>query len=209
MTYHSLESTLYTALQDEEVVDLAHHGDGNATEALVARYRPLVECKARSYFVLGAEPADVVQEGMIGLCKAIRDFDEHRLARFRPFAELCVTRQIISAVKAATRNKHLPLNASLSLNQPRTDESGDGTYIDAVADDASVNPEQLMCGQRVPADFFAQAQGRLSGLELQVLYCYLDGKTYQEISSELHCQTKAIDNALQRAKRKVSSLLES
>ena len=209
MFINGLESTLYNALQDEEVVDLAHHGDGGATEALVARYRPLVESKAKSYFVLGAEREDVVQEGMIGLCKAIRDFDEDRLSRFRPFAELCVTRQIISAVKAATRNKHVPLNASFSLNQSRGEDGSDGAYIDLIADDDSVNPEKIICERRVPADFYEQAQSRLSALELDVLTCYINGKSYQEMSSELHCQTKAIDNALQRVKRKVSGLLEA
>lgn len=199
----------YSGLLDEDVVHLSHLGDADATEVLVDRYRPMVESKARTYFVQGADRDDVVQEGMIGLCKAIRDFREERSNRFRAFAELCVTRQIISAVKAATRHKHVPLNGSLSLNQTLGDDQADCTYMDVISASDATNPEAIMCGGVVPRDFMEVAERKLSSLEMSVLRCYLDGKSYQEISSSLHCHTKSIDNALQRVKRKMQFMLTS
>jgi RNA polymerase sporulation-specific sigma factor len=117
----------FQRMQDEDVVRLAKRGDGRATEHVIGRYRNLVESKARAYFLIGADHEDVIQEGMIGLCKAIRDFRSDRLSKFRPFAELCVTRQIITAVKTATRQKHGPLNAYVSLNRPVSPEDNDGS----------------------------------------------------------------------------------
>lgn len=195
-------------MQDEDVVVLAKCGSLAATEFLISRYRPLVENKAKAYFVMGADHDDVVQEGMIGLYKAIRDFRSDRLSKFRPFAELCVTRQIITAVKTATRQKHVPLNAYVSLNRSMTNESSDGSLLDVLPDEAVLNPESSMLGNKLPEDLPEMAKHVLSALEGCVLKCYLDGMSYREMSLELQCHTKSIDNALQRVKRKIGVLLK-
>src|SRR4026209_2001105 len=132
----------FNTMQDEEVVHLAKGGNPGATEFLIMRYRSLVENKAKAYFVMGADHDDVIQEGMIGLYKAIRDFKEDRLSKFRPFAELCVTRQIITAVKTATRQKHVPLNGYVSLNRALSGESTDASLLDVLPDQVNGNPEQ-------------------------------------------------------------------
>jgi RNA polymerase sporulation-specific sigma factor len=195
-------------MPDEEVVTFAQEGTSEAAESLIDRYRTLVESKARTYFLVGAEHDDVVQEGMIGLCKAIRDFREDRLNKFRPFAELCVTRQIITAVKTATRHKHVPLNASVSLNQTLNHEAADCALIDMVPDNsptADQDPED----QSLPENFGEMIDTNLSDLEKSVLNRYLDGQSYREMSDELHCHTKSIDNALQRVKKKIGVLLQN
>lgn len=194
-------------MPDEEVVGLARGGESDATEFLMARYRGLVESKAKAYFVVGADHDDVVQEGMIGLFKAIRDFRDDRTHRFRPFAELCVTRQIITAVKTATRHKHTPLNGSISLNQTIHDDSADGALIDLLPDRSNDDPGLPVMAEPIPSNIGEFVNGSLSHLEKDVLLSYLDGKSYREMSEELHCRTKSIDNALQRVKRKIGSLL--
>jgi RNA polymerase sporulation-specific sigma factor len=195
-------------MQDEEVVHLAKCGHLGATEFLITRYRPLVETKAKAYFVMGADREDVIQEGMIGLYKAIRDFRTDRLNKFRPFAELCVTRQIITAVKTATRQKHVPLNGYVSLNRSLTAETTDGSLLDVLPDEAGENPESSVMEQRLPQNLHEVVRHVLSDLERCVLRCYLDGMSYREMSRELNCHTKSIDNALQRVKRKIGQLLK-
>lgn len=195
-------------MPDEEVVGLAHQGDGRATECLMSRYRSLVESKARTYFVIGADHDDVIQEGMIGLYKAIRDFRDDRLSKFRPFAELCVTRQIITAVKTATRQKHVPLNAYVSLDRNACDGVGDQSLIDILADRSSAASESVLFAPKLPRNLQEMAQYALSDLEQSVLRYYLDGLSYREMSSLLHCHTKSIDNALQRVKRKIGQFLK-
>lgn len=194
-------------MQDEDVVVLAKRGSLAATEFLITRYRPLVENKAKAYFVIGADHDDVVQEGMIGLYKAIRDFRSDRLSKFRPFAELCVTRQIITAVKTATRQKHVPLNAYVSLNRSLSTEMADGSLLDVLPDQGVESAEQNMLANKLPEDLPEVAKHVLSALESCVLNCYLDGMSYREMSAELKCHTKSIDNALQRVKRKIGVLL--
>lgn len=194
-------------MQDEDVVVLAKRGSLAATEFLITRYRPLVENKAKAYFVIGADHDDVVQEGMIGLYKAIRDFRSDRLSKFRPFAELCVTRQIITAVKTATRQKHVPLNAYVSLNRSLGAEMADGSLLDVLPDQGVESAEQNMLANKLPEDLPEVAKHVLSALESCVLNCYLDGMSYREMSAELNCHTKSIDNALQRVKRKIGVLL--
>lgn len=174
----------------------------------MGRYRGLVESKARAYFVLGADHDDVVQEGMIGLFKAIRDFREDRLNRFRPFAELCVTRQIITAVKTATRHKHGPLNASVSLNQRLSgDEAHEQTLLDVLPDRGALAAVDERLFAKPLAGDLQEIEEALSELEKNVLAQYLEGRTYSEMSATLHCHTKSIDNALQRAKRKIGQLM--
>lgn len=197
----------FECMQDEEVVTFARKGDDKAAEFLVGRYRPLVESKARAYFVVGADHDDVVQEGMIGLVKAIRDFRTDRLTRFRQFAELCVTRQIISAVKTATRLKHVPLNRYVSLNQGPSGEAGESPMIDAIADSSAIEPGPHGYAPRRKESLNELASGCLSDLERAVLRCYLEGQSYKEMSDQIGCHTKSIDNALQRVKRKIGHLL--
>jgi len=194
-------------MQDEEVVVYAKRGSKRATEHLIAKYRSLVEGKAKSYFLVGADHEDVVQEGMIGLYKAIRDFRNDKLSRFKAFAELCVTRQIITAVKTATRQKHTPLNSYVSLHKPVFDDESDGILMDVIPDGRATDPEKLILNRQVTDYLDNEAQYDLSFLESEVLKSYLQGKSYREMASELNCRTKSIDNALQRAKRKIGEKL--
>jgi RNA polymerase sporulation-specific sigma factor len=200
-------STSFGLMLDEEVVQLAKHGHSAATEFLISRYRPLVETKAKAYFVIGADREDVIQEGMIGLYKAIRDFRDDRLSKFRPFAELCVTRQIITAVKTATRQKHVPLNGYISLYCERGEDLSDGSLLDVIP---LVKPDSQVAAQAdqaFPSQIPDSVHESLSDLEKGVLKCYLNGLSYREMSRELACHTKSIDNALQRVKRKIGVLL--
>ncbi len=195
-------------MQEEEVVDLAKGGHDGATEFLITRFRPLVENKAKAYFMVGADREDVIQEGMIGLCKAIRDFRSDRINRFRPFAELCVTRQIITAVKTATRQKHVPLNGYVSLNRPFESESCDSALIDVLPNQSDGMPKRGVLGSGIVDDIEETVANALSDLEKKVLICYLDGLSYREMSISLDCPPKSIDNALQRVKRKIGVLLK-
>lgn len=197
----------YLSLSDEEVVLMAQQGDGQALSYLLNKYKNFVRSKARSYFLIGADHEDIVQEGMFGLSKAIRDFQMDRLASFRSFAELCVKRQIITAIKAATRQKHVPLNSYVSLNKPLYDEESDRTLLDVI-EGRVTNPEDLFISQEDLSRIQKQIVEILSDLERQVLDAFIDGKSYQEIAEQLGRHVKSIDNALQRVKRKLYKFLE-
>ena len=198
----------YQDMPDEEVVALGRDGDTVAVEYLLNKYKNFVRSKARSYFLIGADHEDIVQEGMIGLYKAIRDFRPEKLSSFRAFAELCITRQIITAIKTATRQKHIPLNSYVSLNKPLYDEESDRTLLDVCAEGHSANPEELLISQEDLRGIHQKIDEVLSGLEQEVLAAYLDGKSYQEIADMLGRHVKSIDNALQRVKRKLEKYLE-
>lgn len=198
--------SVFECMQDEEVVVMAKGGRSDATEFLLSRYRPLVENKARTYFLIGADHEDVVQEGLIGLIKAIRDFRTDKPSKFRPFAELCVTRQIITAVKTATRMKHLPLNDSISLASSVSPDARDTVLEDVVPDSRGPDPEGALLEEGSWARRCEQLCGCLSDFERNVLRGYVAGLSYREIADRLRCHTKAVDNALQRIKKKVSSL---
>lgn len=195
-------------MTDEQVVRLAQQADGTALEYLLNKYKNFVRSKARSYFLIGADHEDIVQEGMIGLYKAIRDFREEKLASFRAFAELCITRQIITAIKTATRQKHIPLNSYVSLNKPIYDEESDRTLLDVITEGWEANPEEVLINREDVSLIEGRIGKTLSGLEKQVLERYLEGKSYQEISVEMHRHVKSIDNALQRVKRKLQKMLQ-
>jgi len=198
--------TILSPKNDEDLVRLARQGNQMAAEVLLSRYRPLVESKARAYFLLGAEHDDVVQEGMIGLFKAIRDYRCDRLALFRGFADLCVTRHILSAVKTASRAKHLPLNYYISFHQSASpDMDREMTLLDSLADPGARDPLVSALGLTGAAARVAAARALLSTLEERVLDGYLEGKSYREMSTEMSCVPKTIDNALQRVKRKIES----
>ena len=198
----------YSSMSDEDSVALCRNGDNVAEEYLLNKYKNFVRSKARSYFLIGADHEDIVQEGMIGLYKAIRDFRPDKLSSFRAFAELCITRQIITAIKTATRQKHIPLNSYVSLNKPLYDEESDRTLLDVIIEGRATNPEELIIGQEDLSSINHKIDEVLSGLEQEVLRAYLDGKSYQEIADNLGRHVKSIDNALQRVKRKLEKYLE-
>jgi RNA polymerase sporulation-specific sigma factor len=195
------------AFTDEQLLSLARGGDQSAVEQLLVRYRGLVEGKARSYFLSGADHEDVVQEGMIGLYKAIRDYRSERLVRFRVFAELCITRQIISAVKSATRQKHLPLNQYVPLSRPVGDD--DSLLADVLTDGRASEPETAVLNRRLSDYLERFGPTELSALEIEVIRQRLEGKTYQQMAAELKCRPKCVDNALQRAKKKIWSRIST
>lgn len=191
---------------DEELVRLTWTGDAEALSILLNRYRGFVRLKARSYFLAGADREDVIQEGMVGLYKAIRDFDDSRQTSFRGFAELCVVRQIITAVKTATRHKHAPLNSYVSLHAPVGDEPGGDAELADVFDGGEDPAEQVVHISELASmrQWFGQI---LSDLEAEVLQRYLEGESYAEIADGLQRHVKSIDNAIQRIKRKLEAYL--
>ena len=203
-------SNEFENLTDEDVILRIKSDEGRAAlDYLINKYRNFVRAKARSYFLIGADREDIIQEGMIGLYKAIRDFRNDKLSSFRAFAELCVTRQIITAIKTATRQKHIPLNSYVSLNKPIYDEDSERTLLDVLSGACIADPEELVISREEFIDIEAKMEEILSDLEWRVLMSYLDGKSYQEIASDLHRRVKSIDNALQRVKRKLEKYMAS
>lgn len=193
---------------DEEIAIEAKTGNVIAQEYLINKYESFVKTKAKSYFLIGADREDIYQEGMIGLYKAIRDFNPDKLSTFKAFAELCVTRQIITAIKTATRQKHIPLNTYISLNKPIYEEESERTLLDVLAGLKITDPEELVISQEEKIRIEDEIEKVLSKLELKVLNSYLDGKSYQEIACDLDRHAKSIDNALQRVKRKLEKCLD-
>jgi RNA polymerase sporulation-specific sigma factor len=196
--------TPLTSREDDELAVLAQGGDRQAQQVLIERYRRFARAKGRGYFLVGGDGEDIEQEALIGLYKAIRDYQVDRLASFRAFAELCITRQIITAIKTATRQKHQPLNQYVSISGVRGGEDAGERSVEDLLDDHKVaDPaDQVVSGERM--DAMRSAMNRmLSGLEVDVLRLYVSGKTYQEIGEELGRHVKSIDNALQRIKRKI------
>lgn len=199
----------FTLFSDEDIVQMAGLGNLVAQEYLINKYKNFVRAKARSYFLIGADKEDIIQEGMIGLYKAIRDFRPDKLSSFRAFAELCITRQIITAIKTATRQKHIPLNSYVSLNKPIYDEDSDRTLLDVISGTRITDPEELIISREEFDDIETKMGEILSSLEWKVLMYYLEGKSYQEIAGDLDRHVKSIDNALQRVKRKLERYLEN
>jgi len=202
------EYSRFQLMLDEEIVEDAKKGDAEALEYLIYKYKNFVKAKARSYFLIGADHEDIVQEGMIGLYKAIRDYRQDKLSSFRAFAELCITRQIITAIKTATRQKHIPLNSYISLNKPVYDEESDRTLMDVISEAKVSDPEELIISREEFMNIESKINELLSDLEQEVLISYLQGKSYQEIAVDLDRHVKSIDNALQRVKRKLERYLE-
>ena len=198
----------YNLAVDEEIIRDAKSGDELALEFLINKYKSFVRAKARTYFLIGADREDIIQEGMIGLYKAIRDFRGDKLSSFRAFAELCITRQIITAIKTATRQKHIPLNSYISLNKPIFDEESDRTLLDIISEECNSDPEEMMINREELAGIESKMREILSSLEWKVLSKFLQGRSYQEIAVELDRHVKSIDNALQRVKRKLEKYLE-
>ena len=193
----------YKDLQDEDVVSLAKKGDRRAVEYLLVKYKRLVSLRARSYFLKGASREDIVQEGMIGLYKAILNFRPENLVSFHAFAEMCLTRRMLTAIKAATRQKHMFLNSYVSLDKPVYDDDMGRTLLDVFPVEGSVSPEELVIRQEeleAVRDLMGQV---LTDFEGEVLMAFLDEKSYLEIAETLQCNAKAVDNALQRVKKKL------
>lgn len=201
---HATQKGSSNGLTDEKLVALASTGNTDALDELISRYKNLVRARSRSYFLVGADSDDIIQEGMIGLFKAIRDFNSAKQTVFSAFAELCITRQIMTAIKTATRNKHLPLNTYISLNRPLYEEDPERSLIDIVSEESSFDPEELVLLKERMATIEELIKTELSPFEQNVLSFYLDGCSYQEISVKLETHVKSVDNALQRIKRKLA-----
>src|SRR5688500_17654978 len=199
-----------TEFDDEYLVALAKRGQADAYERIVRRYRGFVRLKASAYFMLGGESDDLIQEGLLGLFKAVRDFRTDRESSFRNFAELCITRQIITAVKTASRNKHSPLNQYVSFGQTTAAAGDSETTLEEILPGAPINdPANQVIATEELSSLVACLASVLSDLESRVLSLYLDGYSYEVIGERLECDTKTVDNALQRVKRKVGTHLAS
>lgn len=194
-------------LEDEEIIHRIRNGCKWGMEHLIEKYKPVVRAKSRSYFLVGADREDIVQEGMIGLFKAIRDYREDKSIPFRTFAEMCITRQIITAIKTATRQKHIPLNSYISLNKRLFDEDSDKMLIEMLQEVSVLDPEELFISKEDYSVIESKMLELLSPFEKQVLTMYLSGIAYQEIARQLNKPVKSIDNALQRLKKKIEKSL--
>ena len=206
--YTGPKSNSEVELDDHYLVALAKRGSADAYDKLVRRYRGFVRLKSSSYFLLGGDGEDLIQEGLVGLYKAIRDYRTDRESSFRNFAELCITRQIITAVKTASRNKHAPLNQYVSFAQtPAAAGESESTLEDVLPGPISDDPADRVIATEELSSLVACLSSVLSELESEVLSLYLDGYSYEVIGERLECDTKTVDNALQRVKRKVATHL--
>ncbi len=203
-TTHALD---YAALTDEELIRRIRQGDAEAENRLYGSYKQIVRSKARTYFLVGADREDIIQEGMIGLYKAVCDYDFDKQTSFRAFAELCVTRQIITAIKSATRKKHMPLNTYVSLNRQVFDGESERTLIDVIQSAHVSDPEETLIGRENYEAVAASIEQMLSRLEKNALELYLQGYSYQHIANALGKSTKCVDNAIQRVKKKLEERL--
>lgn len=198
----------FGSLVDEEVLSHVQQGDNVAIEYLINKYEGIVRQKANTYFLIGSERDDVVQEGLIGLYKAICDYDENKRSSFRSFAELCITRQIITSIKSATRLKHAPLNTYVSIYKPVHDEDSERMLLDTIDNYEAVDPLDLLESKEKHRYIQVKLMKALTRLEWDSLFLYLQGLTYEEIAVALKRHEKSIDNALQRVKRKVELLIK-
>lgn len=197
----------YNVLEDVVLVEKAQNGDRRAADTLIDRYKTFVRVKTRAYFLVGADRDDIVQEGMIGLFKAIRDYSPDKQASFKYFADICITRQIITAVKTATRQKHSPLNSYISLSKPAYEDESERTLIEMLSLRTSLNPEEIMIDKENLKFTEEKIRKSLSEFELEVMEHYINGKSYTEIAQLLEKEPKSIDNAIQRVKKKIQKSL--
>ena len=201
------EKFIYKNMDDEQIIAMVNEGNSDALDYLIDKYKNLVKGKAKTYFLVGGDREDIIQEGMIGLYKAIKDYDVDRLSSFTYFADTCVTRQIITAIKTATRQKHIPLNSYISLNKPMYEDHSERTLMDTVCSLENEDPEYLIISREGLDDIKNKLRQILSDFENNVLVLYIDGMTYEDMSRKLDRHVKSIDNALQRVKRKLEILL--
>ena len=206
----SAQSQGQVQVEDGYLIALAKQGDATAYDRIVRRYYGFVRLKASSYFLIGGDSDDLIQEGLVGLYKAVRDFRTDRESSFRNFAELCITRQIITAVKTATRNKHTPLNQYVSFSAtPASAQDGEPTLDEVLPGPTAHDPVNQVISSEELHSLVACLSSVLSELESSVLSLYLDGHSYEAVAERLDCDTKTVDNALQRVKRKVGAHLET
>ena len=198
----------YNIMTDEVLAGLAQAGDREAEDILIRRYVEMIRGKAHLYFIVGADSEDVIQEGMIGLFKAIHDYSGNREATFKTFAELCINRQILTAVKTASRRKHQPLNDSVSLSTP-VDETGGGTLEESLGGDMASNPEAVFMENTLSLLLTDENSTLFSSMERRVLKEYLAGKKYPEIAQSLGKSYKTIDNAMQRIRKKINEYVNN
>jgi RNA polymerase sporulation-specific sigma factor len=205
------KSQSHVELEDNYLIALAKQGRPDAYDRIVKRYFGFVRLKASSYFLIGGDSDDLIQEGLVGLYKAVRDFRTDRESSFRNFAELCITRQIITAVKTSTRNKHTPLNEYVSFSQSPAASAGDGdpTLDELLPGPTAHDPVNQVISTEELQSLVGCLSSVLSELESSVLSLYLDGYSYETVAERLECDTKTVDNALQRVKRKVGAHLDS
>lgn len=199
--------TFENSFSERDLVLKAQSGDLDAEETLMRKYKETVKIKAKMYYMAGADEDDVVQEGMIGLLKAIRQYDADKETSFGTFAGICITRQIISAIRSADRDKHKALNTSVSLSDPLKDESGEMTVEDTLRTDMTEDPETLLVMKDIAGYILHNGDNILSDLEMEVLSEVLKGRSHEEIAEKLGKNSKSIDNALQRTKKKIVSYL--
>ncbi|MBO6060608.1 MAG: RNA polymerase sporulation sigma factor SigH [Clostridia bacterium] len=199
----------YGAKTDEQLVELAKARDPIASDELYHRYKNTVRGKARPYFLVGADREDLLQEGMIGFFKAVRDYDATKSPAFRPFAELCITRQILTAIKQATRNKHTPLNKYDSLYRSVYDDDSEKQLMDVIGASTATDPEELYLKRELSLALGNAIEQKLTEYERSVLERFLDGRSYSAIAAELGHSVKSVDNALQRIRRKLEKVLET
>ncbi len=195
--------SIYNEDNEEEILEKAKRGDNESIEILINKYKKFIQLKSKSYFLIGADREDIYQEGLIGLYKAIRDYNSDKLSSFKCFAELCITRQIITAIKTATRQKHIPLNTYISLNKPIYDDESDKTLLDITESLKISDPEDLFVDKEQINEIERHVLNNLSKYEKIVLHYYIIGRSYQQIAYLLNRQPKSIDNAIQRIKRKL------
>lgn len=196
----------YENFTDEELIDRLHQGQDEIMEFILEKYKPLVRKQTNALFLIGGEDEDLIQEGMIGLFKAIRDYDETKEATFFYFAQLCIKRQLASALEASNRKKHIPLNNYVSFS---SDENENGLALEEIISQGVVSPEQMILEQEKVVEFNEQIKSKLSKMEKEVLGFYLEGYNYTNIATIMNKQPKSIDNALQRIRQKIRGVLES
>ena len=195
----------YNNFTDEELIERLRGGDAEITDYILEKYKPLVRKKTNAMYLIGGETEDLIQEGMIGLFKAMRDFSFEKEASFFTFAEICISRQLYSALEASNRKKHMPLNTYISFSNQ---EDEDGINLEQMITEQTVSPEQLLIEQERKQEFFEKLEEKLSSMEKKVLYLYLDGNSYTQIAVLLEKTPKSIDNTLQRIRGKVKALQE-
>lgn len=195
----------YTAYSDEELIEKLRDGQGEIADYLIEKYIPLVRKKTNAMYLIGGETEDLIQEGMFGLFKAVRDYNPEKGASFFSFAEICISRQLYSVLEASNRKKHMPLNTYISFSNQ---ENTDGINLEHMVTEQTISPEQMLIEQERKQEFFEKLEEKVSPLEKKVLYLYLDGKNYIQIAEVLNKTPKSIDNALQRIRGKIKNLKE-
>lgn len=193
----------YNNFSDEELIEKLRAGDTEIADYIMEKYKPLVRKKTNAMYLIGGEPEDLIQEGMIGLFKAVRDYNPEKEVSFFAFAELCISRQLYSALEASNRKKHIPLNTYVSFS---SQEDSEGVHLEQMITEQTISPEQLLIEQEGKREFFDQLEEKLSPMEKKVLYLYLEGSSYTQIAEYMDKTPKSIDNTLQRIRGKIKTL---